>query len=118
MPISSPAVTIASDLSREPDPTTEAQTSAITISEKYSGEPKLSATAASGGPTIAVYAILMDAGIGFVPSLMVLVIGCALAHKDVRWLETILLSVFVTAAAVAIFSFGLGLPYPLFWWSN
>ena len=68
--------------------------------------------------TIAVYAILMDAGIGFVPSLMVLVIGCALAHKDVRWLETILLSVFVTAAAVAIFSFGLGLPYPLFWWSN
>jgi hypothetical protein len=49
---------------------------------------------------------------------MVLVIGCALAHKDVRWLETILLSVFVTAAAVAIFSFGLGLPYGLFWWSN
>ncbi len=68
--------------------------------------------------TIAVYAILMDAGLGFVPSLMVLVIGCALAHKDVRWLETALLSVFVTAAAVAIFSFGLGMPYPLFWWSN
>ncbi len=68
--------------------------------------------------TIAVYALLMDAGFGFVPSLMVLVIGCALAHKDVRWLETIVLSVFVTAAAVAIFSFGLGLPYGLFWWSK
>jgi hypothetical protein len=68
--------------------------------------------------TIAVYAILMDAGLGFVPSLMVLVIGCALAHKDVHWLETIVLSVFVTAAAVAIFHFGLGLPYRLFWWGE
>lgn len=68
--------------------------------------------------TLAVYALLMDAGIGFVPSLMVLIIGCALAHKDVRWRETILLSVLVTAAAVAIFSFGLGLPYRLFWWSD
>ena len=38
---------------------------------------------------------MMDGGIGFVPSLIVLVIGCALAHKDVRWLETIVLSVFV-----------------------
>ena len=68
--------------------------------------------------TLAVYAILMDAGAGFVPSLVVLVIGCALAHKDVRWRETLLLSVFVTAGAVAIFSFGLDLPYRLFWWSN
>jgi len=67
--------------------------------------------------TLSVYAVLMDADFGFVPSLMVLIIGCALAHKDVRWLETVLLSVFVTAAAVGIFHFGLGLPYPLFWWS-
>jgi hypothetical protein len=67
---------------------------------------------------LAAYAILMDAGAGFVPSLMVLVIGCALAHKDVRWVETIALSVCVTAGAVAIFSFGLDLPYRLFWWSN
>jgi len=68
--------------------------------------------------TLAAYALMMDSGLGFVPSLMVLVIGCALAHKDVRWIETLLLSVFVTAAAVAIFSFGLGLPYRLFWWSD
>ena len=66
---------------------------------------------------LGVYAKLMDAGFGFVPSLMVLIVGCALAHKDVRWVETILLSVFLTAAAVAIFSFGLDLPYRLFWWS-
>jgi hypothetical protein len=66
---------------------------------------------------LGTYAKLMDAGFGFVPSLMVLIVGCALAHKDVRWLETLLLSVFLTAAAVAIFSFGLELPYRLFWWS-
>jgi len=68
--------------------------------------------------TLAVYALLMDADVGFVPSLIVLIIGCALAHKDVHWRETILLSVFVTAGAVAIFSYGIGLPYRLFWWSH
>ena len=67
--------------------------------------------------TLALFAILMEAELGFVPSLMVLITGCALAHKDVHWRETILLSVFVTAAAVAVFSYGLGLPYRLFWWS-
>jgi hypothetical protein len=67
--------------------------------------------------TLALYAKLMDAEIGFVPSLMVLIIGCALAHKDVHLRETILLSIFVTAGAVGIFSYGLGMPYRLFWWS-
>jgi hypothetical protein len=68
--------------------------------------------------TLAVYGLLMDAEVGFVPSLLVLITGCALAHKDVHWLETILLSVVVTAGAVAIFSYGIGLPYRLFWWSQ
>ena len=68
--------------------------------------------------SLAVYALLMDADVGFVPSLFVLIVGCALAHKDVNWRETLLLAVFVTAAAVAIFSYGIGLPYPLFWWSQ
>ena len=67
--------------------------------------------------TLVLFALLMEAEVGFVPSLMVLIVGCALAHKDVHWRETILLSVLVTAAAVAIFSYGLGLPYRLFWWS-
>jgi hypothetical protein len=68
--------------------------------------------------TLATYAVLMDADVGFVPSLFVLITGCALAHKDVHWRETIVLGVFVTAAAVAIFSYGLGVPYRLFWWSS
>src|SRR5688572_2592207 len=33
--------------------------------------------------TLAIYALLMDAELGFVPSLLVLIVGCALAHKDV-----------------------------------
>jgi hypothetical protein len=68
--------------------------------------------------TLALYALLMERDLGFVPSLIVLIVGCALAHKDVHWVETILLSIFLTAAAVAIFIYGLGLPYPLFWWNR
>lgn len=67
---------------------------------------------------LAAYALLMDADVGFVPSLFVLIVGCALAHKDVRLRETLLLGVLVTAGAVAIFSYGIGMPYALFWWSE
>ena len=56
---------------------------------------------------LAFFAVLMEVEFGFVPSLIVLIIGCALAHKDVHWRETILLSIGVTAGAVAIFSYGL-----------
>ena len=65
-----------------------------------------------------VFAALMEAGAGFVPSLFLLIVGCALAHKDVRWMETLLLAVLLTAAAVAIFVYGIELPYRLFWWSD
>jgi hypothetical protein len=67
---------------------------------------------------LVVYALLMEAEVGFVPSIMALIIGSALAHRDVHWRETIVLSIFVTAGAVAIFSYGLEMPYRLFWWSN
>ena len=66
---------------------------------------------------LAIFAVLMDAEVGFVPSLVVLIVGAALAHKDVHWRETAVLSVFLSAAAVAIFVYGLGMPYRLFWWS-
>jgi hypothetical protein len=67
---------------------------------------------------LVVYALLMDAEVGFVPSLFVLVVGCALAHKDIRWVETLILAACVTAGAVAIFHYGIELPYRLFWWSE
>ena len=52
------------------------------------------------------------------PSLFVLVVGCALAHKDVHWIETLILAACVTAGAVIIFIYGIELPYRLFWWSE
>lgn len=86
---------------------------AATESSDWGLRPWLVLPAALGA-----YALLMDADVGFVPSLFVLIVGCALAHKDVNWRETILLGIFVTAGAVAIFSYGLGAPYPLFWWNR
>ena len=65
-----------------------------------------------------LYGLMMDyIEAGFVPSLMVLITGCALAHKDVHWWETILLAIFVPMGAVALFVYIIGLPYRLFWWS-
>ena len=67
--------------------------------------------------TIALYGVMLDVvEIGFVPALMILIVGCALAHKDVHWLEMIILSVFLTAGCVGLFIYGIGLPYKLFWW--
>jgi len=68
--------------------------------------------------TLVVYGLMMRYGAGFVPSLVVLIAGCALAHKDVHILETVLLAIIVPAACVAVFIYGLGLPYRLFWWGN
>ena len=66
---------------------------------------------------IALYGVLLDeVQIGFVPALMMLIAGCALAHKDVHWVEMIILSVFLTVGCVALFIYGIGLPYRLFWW--
>jgi hypothetical protein len=67
---------------------------------------------------IIVYALMMDAEVGFVPSLIALVIGSSLAHKDVHVVETLVLSVCITAGAVAIFIYGIEMPYRLFWWSE
>lgn len=67
---------------------------------------------------IAIYAMMMDAEVGFVPSLFALVVGSSLAHKDVRVLETLILATCVTAGAVLIFVYGIELPYRLFWWSD
>ena len=68
--------------------------------------------------SIVLYGLSLDyLELGFVPALILLIIGCALAHKDVHWLETILLSIFLTMGCVALFIYIIGLPYRLFWWS-
>jgi Tripartite tricarboxylate transporter TctB family len=50
---------------------------------------------------------------GFVPALLVLIVGSALASPQFRVIEVLLLSVVLIVASVAIFIWGLGLPYPL-----
>ena len=52
--------------------------------------------------------------VGMVPSVVVLVVASALAGREFRWGEAALLAVAMSLLAVAIFSWGLGLPYELF----
>jgi hypothetical protein len=50
---------------------------------------------------------------GFVPAMMVLVFGSAMAGSEFRFVEVLLFTLFMTALGVVIFIIGLGLPYPL-----
>ena len=60
-----------------------------------------------------LFGILMTYG-GFVPALIVLIFGSALASDEFNLLEVVLLTVGLTIGCVAVFIWGLGLPYPLF----
>ncbi len=50
---------------------------------------------------------------GFVPALLALIFGSALASPQFRLVEVLLLSVVLIAISVALFVWGLGLPYQL-----
>ena len=50
---------------------------------------------------------------GFVPALLALIFGSALASPQFRLVEFVLLSVVLVALWVALFVYGLGLPYQL-----
>lgn len=63
--------------------------------------------------SLVLFGLLMDYT-GFVPALMVLIVGSALAGSEFKLGEVLLLAVGLTAFAVALFIYGLGLPYPLF----
>jgi uncharacterized membrane protein len=62
--------------------------------------------------SLVLFGILMDKA-GFVPALLVLIVGSAAASTEFRLLESLLLAVGLTAFAVVLFIWGLGLPYPL-----
>jgi hypothetical protein len=51
---------------------------------------------------------------GFVPAMMVLIFGSATATTEFNFVEVLLFSIFLTVLSVAVFIWGLGLPYPLF----
>lgn len=59
-----------------------------------------------------VFGVLMEHA-GFIPAMLALTIGSAAAGTEFRIGEVLALSVFLTAMCVALFIWGLGLPYPL-----
>lgn len=61
---------------------------------------------------LVLFGILMTFA-GFVPALMVLIFGSAMATTEFNPIEAALLTIGLTAACVAVFIWGLGLPYPL-----
>ena len=63
--------------------------------------------------SLVLFGLLMEYA-GFVPALMVLIVGSAAAGSEFKLVEVLLLAVGLTAFAVALFIYGLGLPYPLF----
>ena len=63
--------------------------------------------------SLALFGFLMDRA-GFVPALVVLIFGSAAAGSEFKLVEIVALTVVLTALSVAVFVWGLGLPYPLF----
>jgi putative tricarboxylic transport membrane protein len=62
--------------------------------------------------SLVLFGFLMEHA-GFVPALMVLVVGSAAAGSEFNLLEALLLAIGLTFFGVVLFIWGLGLPYPL-----
>jgi len=63
--------------------------------------------------SLVLFGILMTYA-GFVPALAVLIFGSALASSEFNLFEVTLLTAGLTLGCIAVFIWGLGLPYPLF----
>jgi hypothetical protein len=50
---------------------------------------------------------------GFVPAMLVLIFGSAMASTEFKFVEVLAFSIFMTALCAAVFVYALGLPYPL-----
>jgi len=62
--------------------------------------------------SLVAFGVLMKHA-GFMPALAVLIFGSASAGREVKSVEVLLLTVILTGLSVAVFIWGLGLPYPL-----
>ena len=60
-----------------------------------------------------LFGVLMQHA-GFVPALLVLVVGSAAAGTEFKLVEVLVLAGLLTVLCVALFIWALGLPYPLF----
>jgi hypothetical protein len=61
---------------------------------------------------LVLFGFLMERA-GFIPALAVLIVGSAAASSEFNLIEVLLLTVFLIVLCVAVFVWGLGLPYPL-----
>jgi hypothetical protein len=62
--------------------------------------------------SLLAFGVLMNYA-GFLPAMAVLIFGSACAGQDFKFVEILLLTVILTGLSIAIFIWGLGLPYPL-----
>jgi len=62
--------------------------------------------------SIVLFGILMKQA-GFIPALVILIFGSSAAGKEFKFIEVLLLTLVLTLLSVAVFIWGLGLPYPL-----
>lgn len=53
---------------------------------------------------------------GLIPALVAMFFACTLGGHEFKFKEVAILTVAMSAFAVAVFVYGLGLPYRLFWW--
>jgi len=62
--------------------------------------------------SIVLFGLLLDR-VGMVPATVVTLVIAAAAGREFRWKEVLLLALVMTAFSVAVFLYGLKLPYPL-----
>lgn len=62
--------------------------------------------------SIVMFGFLLDR-VGMVPAIVAMLFAAAAAGREFRFKEVLLLAVVMTAFSVAVFSYGLKLPYPL-----
>jgi hypothetical protein len=62
--------------------------------------------------SLVLFGYLIDRA-GFVPAMLVLIFGSAMATTEFKFVEVLLFSIFMTALCAAVFVYALGLPYPL-----
>ena len=62
--------------------------------------------------SLILFGVLMQYA-GFVPAMLVLIVGSATASSEFRLVEVLLFALSLTALSVVVFVWALGLPYPL-----
>jgi len=62
--------------------------------------------------SLVLFGVLMKHA-GFIPALAALIFGSAAAGREFKFVEVLLLTVVLTGLSVAVFIWGLGLPYPV-----